>query len=89
MAHRVPDVFLPKEQLVKNQYYRGKCRNATVAVWDGFNFWYMRTKWNTIYPEAIHAPEDDETYDVFYAFEPVTPVPEEIVDIITNPKTKT
>lgn len=88
MVHRVPEVFIAKENLVKGQYYRGQCRNAKVAVWDGYNFWYMRTKWNMVFPEAIHASEDDQVYDVFYAFEPVDPTPEEVVDIITNPEVK-
>lgn len=74
---------IAKKDLVAGTYYRGKCRNSTVAVWSGTEFWYMRNKWNYIFPEAIHAPEDDEVYDVFFAEEPVTPLPEEIVDMLS------
>ncbi len=59
-----------------------------MAVWDGHAFWYMRTKWNMIFPEAIHAPEDDEVYDVFLAREVTTPLPEEIVDMLSPKVTK-
>ena len=46
------------------------------------------TKWGMVFPEAIHASEDDDTFDVFFPFEPVTPTPAEIVDLVAGTKVK-
>lgn len=60
---------IPKQDLVKGMYYKGRCRNATVARWDGTRFRYWRTKFNMTFLEYIYCPEDDNVFDVFYASE--------------------
>ena len=69
---------IKKEELVAGQYYRGHCRNASIARWDGEVFTHWREKFGYVYLENIHCPEDEERYDVFYAHEPVTTPDKEI-----------
>jgi len=57
--------IIPKKDLKKNTYYRGKCRNASVALWNGFEFIYVRTKFGSSFNEDIKHPEDDNGYDLF------------------------
>lgn len=57
--------IIPKKDLKKNTYYRGKCRNASVALWNGFEFIYVRTKFSSSFNEDIKHPEDDNGYDLF------------------------
>jgi hypothetical protein len=60
--------IIKKENLIHGAYYRGKCRNADVARWDGTNecFWHWRYKFG-LFTEQIKCPEDDDYYDVFVA----------------------
>lgn len=60
---------IPKSKLIKNKYYKGKCRNATVALWNGYEFVYMRNKFGETYVETIKHPEDDDNYDLFIPIE--------------------
>lgn len=73
---------IPKEQLVHGFYYKGKCRNATVARWCNQMqlFVYRRRKFGTSFLESIRCPEDEHIWDVFYAEEIIQPedVTEEI-----------
>lgn len=71
---------IPKTQLIDGAYYRGECRNADVARWDGFRerFFYWRTKFGDKYVEEICCPEDDDHYDVFVAEELIFNPEEEI-----------
>lgn len=62
-----------KKDLIKNHYYQGKCRNANVALWNGFEFVYMRNKFGVTYPETINHIEDDKGNDLFIAFKEVQP----------------
>ena len=57
--------FIPKEDLVIGVWYKGDCRNATVAFWDGTRFTYFRNKFGNWFPETICHPEDDDGYDFF------------------------
>lgn len=54
-----------KKDLRKNQYYYGDCRNANVALWNGFEFIYVRCKFGTCFNETINHLEDDNGYDLF------------------------
>ena len=74
--------FLPKSELVDGVYYRGRCRNATIAVWDAANnlFWYMRCKFGTYFEEDICHPEDDNGFDLFYPDHEGVPTLSERVD---------
>ena len=72
--------IIPKKDLVKNRYYRGKCRNASVAIWNGYEFVYMRTKFTSVFAEDIKHPEDDNGYDLFIPFmEELNPTDEQRV----------
>lgn len=66
---------LAKKELKDGLYYRGDCRNSDVAVWDAkFEvFWYMRTKFTDTFAEWICHPEDDNGYDLFFAFKECEP----------------
>jgi guanosine-3',5'-bis(diphosphate) 3'-pyrophosphohydrolase len=57
--------IVPKKDLIKNKYYKGKCRNATVALWNGFEFVYMRSKYGHYYIDEVNHLEDDNGYDLF------------------------
>lgn len=73
-------IIIPKGQLKHEVYYRGRCRNATVARWNGENqkFYYRRTKFGHAFVETIQHREDDNVFDVFDAFEEMTEPTEEI-----------
>jgi hypothetical protein len=58
---------IPKNELIVGQYYRGRCRNAEVARWNGKCFLYWRYKFGDYFLDEIRHPEDDKHYDVFYA----------------------
>jgi hypothetical protein len=58
---------IPKIQLITGAYYNGRCRNTTLARWNGKKFIYQRTKFGDTYFESICCPEDDSVYDVFIA----------------------
>jgi len=57
--------ILDKSELVVGQTYKGRCRNATEAVWNGKQFEYQRTKFTFTYTDYINHPEDDNGFDVF------------------------
>ncbi len=78
MASR--SAIIPKNKLKHGAYYRGRCRNATVARWNGEDqkFYYQRTKFGHTYVEAIKHIEDDNVFDAFNAFEEITEPAEEI-----------
>ena len=57
--------ILDKSELVVGQTYKGRCRNATEAVWKGEYFEYTRSKFGDSYQEKINHPEDDRGFDVF------------------------
>lgn len=60
---------IKKENLMVGHSYKGICRNADVAIWDGKVFWYDRHKFGSVYKESINHFEDDDGYDVFIPFE--------------------
>lgn len=64
---------IPKERLRDGAYYRGRCRNAEEARWNGKEqqFYHWRTKFGDTFIETIRAPEDDAHYDVFVAEEEI------------------
>ena len=66
--------MIPKKELEHGAYYKGRCRNATVARWNGGKnlFYHWRTKFGHNFIETIKHPEDEQHWDVF--------IPEEIVN---------
>lgn len=67
---RVEDVRpVPKSELVEGRVYKGVCRNADEAVWNGRVFVYDRHKFGYTYKEKINHYEDDDGYDVFVPVE--------------------
>ena len=62
-------IYIKKEDLIAGGYYKGSCRNARIARWNGKVFLYWRIKFVDTFLEEIHCPEDDQIYDVFYAEE--------------------
>ncbi len=65
--------ILPKDRLVHGRFYKGRCRNATVARWNADEncFYHWREKFGRIYIERITYPTDaDEPwFDVFDVIE--------------------
>lgn len=64
---RREDGGIPKEALVHGAYYYGRCRNASIARWDGIKqvFIHWRQKFDTTFLEEIHCREDELFFDVF------------------------
>lgn len=60
-----PEDILDKDELVVGKTYRGRCRNADEAVWNGQVFEYQRNKFGHIFTETIQHPEDFCGFDVF------------------------
>lgn len=56
---------IAKRHLVVGRYYRGRCRNASVARWDGSKFHHWRCKFSARFIESINHPEDDNGFDCF------------------------
>lgn len=50
--------MIPKSELKVGTYYRGHCRNASLARWNGTVFIYIRCKFGHEYPESINHEED-------------------------------
>lgn len=64
---------IPKDKLEIGKYYYGKCRNSTIACWDGNVFKYKRSKYGSYYNDKINHFQDDNKYDLFvplYEIEP-------------------
>jgi hypothetical protein len=66
--------MIPKQDLKHGHYYKGTCRNAAIARWNGEEelFYHFRVKFGTTFIETINCPEDDDKYDVFTAEEDLT-----------------
>lgn len=64
---------LAKNVLKSGAYYRGICRNAQEARWDGYHecFIHWRTKFSFKFLECICHPDDDDVFDVFYPYEEI------------------
>jgi hypothetical protein len=60
--------FISKDKLEHAAYYKGVCRNASIARWDAVDevFWHWRTKLGSTFTESINHPEDDDGFDMFY-----------------------
>ena len=61
--------YIAKADLKVGATYKGHCRNADKAKWDGTVFKYTRHKFSLEYIEEICHPEDDNGFDVFYPYE--------------------
>lgn len=70
--------MIKRADLVHGAYYRGQCRNATVARWDATRgrFRHWRTKFLNPFLEYIKHPEDEKDFDVF--------VPAELIEAPEN-----
>lgn len=70
--------MIPKKDLKPGTYYRGRCRNTQVALWDGKVFRYIRNKFNQYFIELIKHPDDEDFWDVFVPIEEIPKIsPEE------------
>jgi hypothetical protein len=75
------DAGLKKADLIDRAYYRGICRHATEARWDGVRqrFYHWRTKLGSTFVEEIAHNEDEKNFEVFNAIEqierPQRPIP--------------
>lgn len=57
---RQHDILMPKKDMEHGAYYKGKCRNASVARWNAEKerFYYTRTKFSFVFTESIKHEED-------------------------------
>jgi len=71
---------LKKNELEHGAYYKGKCRNASVARWNALEncFYHWRTKFMDTFIEEISHYEDEDRYDVFIVFEKID-TPEKVI----------
>ena len=71
---------VPKTALKHGAYYRGTCRNASIARWNEEKqcFYHWRTKWGNRFVETIKHRADDDHYDVFDVETEITVPTEEI-----------
>lgn len=60
---------IPLNKLEINKKYKGICRNADEAIWNGENFVYIRTKFNMKFEEKINHFEVEEYFDAFIPYE--------------------
>jgi uncharacterized protein (DUF433 family) len=71
--------ILPRDWLVHGRYYKGRCRNATIARWNADErcFFHWREKLGHIYIETIQYPTDEQEllWDVF-----------DVVQELSNPR---
>jgi hypothetical protein len=53
--------ILGKDKLVDGRYYKGRCRNATIARWNSAenSFYHSREKFRAIFIETIRHPTDE------------------------------
>jgi hypothetical protein len=65
---------IARKDLKHGAYYKGSCRNASEARWNGdYNkFVYWRTKFGQTFLEEICHPDDDQVYDVFFVEEEIS-----------------
>lgn len=59
---------IPKSELKVGHQYKGYCRNASIAVWLGDKFEYLRTKFGRTFKETINHFEDDNGMDLFVPY---------------------
>lgn len=52
-----------KSDLIKNHYYKGKCKNTTVALWNGYEFVYMKDENDISIVDNIKHIEDNNGDD--------------------------
>jgi len=71
---------IKKEDLKHGHYYKGRCRNASVARWNADKqcFIHWRTKFMDTFLEEIKCPEDEAYYDVFVTDHELETVEKEI-----------
>ena len=58
--------MIAKADLIVGATYKGHCRNAQKAMWNGRKFEYIRCKFAFEYLETICHPDDYQEFDVFY-----------------------
>lgn len=75
---------IPRKDLIHGAYYKGRCRNASVARWDNTCgvFIHWRTKFGDRFLEEIRHPQDENRYDVFIVEEELKDYPLTETDII-------
>lgn len=59
---------IPRKDLIVGKRYKGYCRNADEATWNGTEFVYVRHKFDSMFEENVKHFEDDDGYDVFVPY---------------------
>lgn len=64
-------MFIDKKNLLDQSFYKGKCRNASLALWSAMDgkFYYLREKFGSTFIEPINHVLDDDGYDLFIPLE--------------------
>lgn len=74
--------MLQKEELVHGEYYKGSCRNASLARWNEKRdvFVYFRYKFGEIFLEDIKCYDSGSGYDEFKPYS-LAEAPEEEIPL--------
>lgn len=74
--------YLKVKELEKGEFYAGSCRNSDLALWNGIEFIYIRSKFGMQSIEKINHIdlEKNEYIDVFIPLEKVVEIPKEIIN---------
>jgi hypothetical protein len=59
------ELVLPLDAMKTGVIYKGQCRNAVHAYWNGKKFIHQRYKMGTTFLEDINHPVNDTRFDVF------------------------
>lgn len=68
VPHLIKWGAIPKSKLEVGKTYKGYCRNADEAIWNGKKFEYIREKFGFKYTEVINHFEDDNGLDLFVPY---------------------
>lgn len=63
--------YIPLEELIVGECYKGTCRNASFAIWDGKHFIYLRRKFNDEFLDKVECLEKEIGYDIFVPHEKI------------------
>lgn len=74
--------MMRKEELLHGAYYRGHCRNATIARWSSIKeqFVHHQMEFGHKIVERIRHPADEQVYDVFIPVACGEPLPEQVIE---------
>lgn len=77
------NLVLPLEAMKTGVIYKGRCRNASYAYWNGEKFIHLRYKFGDTFLENIHHPVNDKHFDVFLVECEADETEEDVIELRT------